>query len=60
MREHGVLQSNAGLLLQRLKGLCVIVLPEVLQAQADGLLFSVLLEHGWEGLLLAKTFNICK
>lgn len=40
--EHGVFQCYAGLLLQRLEGLSVVVLPEVLQTQADGLLFTVL------------------
>lgn len=40
--EHGVLQRDARLLLQRLEGLGVVVLPEVLQTQTDGLLFTVL------------------
>lgn len=44
VREHGMLQRYPRLLLQRLEGLCVVVLPEVLEAKADGLLFSVL--HG--------------
>lgn len=46
--EHGVLQGDARLLLQGLEGLRVVVLPEVLQAQADRLLFAVLLEHKGE------------
>lgn len=40
--EHRVLQRYPRLLLQRLKGLCVIMLSEVLEAKADGFLFSVL------------------
>jgi len=42
VREHWVLQCYPSLLLQRLKGLCVVMLPEVLEAKADGFLFSVL------------------
>lgn len=43
VREHGMLQSDPCFLLQGLEGFCVVVLPEVFQAQADGLLFTVLL-----------------
>ncbi len=42
MREHGMLQSDPCFLLQGLEGFRVVVLPEVFQAQADGLLFTVL------------------
>lgn len=42
VREHGMLQSDPCFLLQGLEGFCVVVLPEVFQAQADGLLFTVL------------------
>lgn len=40
--EHWVLQRYPSLLLQRLEGLCVVMLPEVFEAKADGFLFSVL------------------
>lgn len=40
--EHGVLQSDPSLLLERLEGLCVVMLSEVFEAKADGFLFSVL------------------
>lgn len=40
--EHGVFERYPGLLLQRLKGLGVVMLPEVFEAKADGLLLSVL------------------
>lgn len=40
--EHGVLQRYARLFLQRLESLSVVVLPEVLQTQTDGLLLAVL------------------
>lgn len=40
--QHGVLQCYPSLLLQRLEGLCVVMLPEVLEAKADGFLFSIL------------------
>lgn len=43
--EHGVLQRYPGLLLQRLEGLGVVVLAEVLEAKADGFLLSVLQGH---------------
>lgn len=46
--EHGVLQRYPSLLLQRLKGLCVVMLSEVLEAKADGFLFSVLQGHNRE------------
>lgn len=45
MCQHLVFQRDACLLLQRLKGLCVVMLPEVLQAQADRFLFPVLEEY---------------
>lgn len=45
MGEHGVLQRYPGLLLQRLEGLGVVVLAEVLEAKADGFLLSVLQGH---------------
>lgn len=44
--EHGVLQRYPGLLLQRLEGLGVVMLAEVLEAKADGFLLSVLQGHG--------------
>jgi len=40
--EHRMLQGDPRLLLQRLEGLHVVVLPVVLEAKADGFLFSVL------------------
>lgn len=46
MGEHGVLQRYPGLLLQRLEGLGVVVLAEVLEAKADGFLLSVLQGRG--------------
>lgn len=48
VRQHGVLQRYPSLLLQRLEGLCVVMLPEVLEAKADGFLFSVLEGHNEE------------
>lgn len=43
--EHRVLQCYPSLLLQWLEGLCVVMLSEVLEAKADGFLFSVLWER---------------
>ena len=40
--EGRMLQGNAGLLLQGLVCLCVVVLPKVLQTQTDGLSLSIL------------------
>lgn len=40
--EHRVFKRYPSLLLQRLEGLRVVMLSEVLEAKADGFLFSVL------------------
>lgn len=45
--QHGVLQRYPGLLLQRLEGLRVVMLAEVLEAKADGFLLSVLRGVEW-------------
>lgn len=52
--QHLVFQRDACLLLQRLKGFCVVMLPEVLQAQADRFLFPVLEEYrgGAKGVVI--------
>lgn len=42
MGEHGMFQRYPSLLLERLEGLCVVMLSEVFEAKADGFLFSVL------------------
>lgn len=42
MSEHLMFQSYPSLLLQRLKGLCVVMLSEMFEAKADGFPFSVL------------------
>lgn len=54
--EHLMLQSDPSLLLQRLKGLCVVMLSEMFEAKADGFPFSVLQREqrtGVSSLLLA-------
>lgn len=61
MREHGMLQSDPCFLLQGLEGFRVVVLPEVFQAQADGLLFTVLSEKKQSTLAVTchqSMFNI--
>lgn len=54
--EHGVLQCYARLLLQRLEGLGVVVLAEVLQTQTYGLLFTVL--HGGQKEVNIRTRHV--
>lgn len=58
VREHGMLQSDPCFLLQGLEGFCVVVLPEVFQAQSDGLLFTVL--SGKTQITLAVTCHQSK
>lgn len=53
--EHGVLQGYARLLLQRLEGFRVVVLPEVLEAEPNGFLFSVLKQHDGQQLYIDST-----
>lgn len=52
--EHGVLQGDPCFLLQGLEGFCVVVLPEVFQAQTDGLLFTVLFRRQTFALMFFK------
>ena len=61
--QHGVLQRNPCLLLERFKRLRVIVLAKVLQAKVNGFLFTVLtipIETGLDNVRIvnAAEFNI--
>lgn len=60
VREHGVLQGDPCFLLQGLEGFCVVVLPEVFQAQTDGLLFTVLFRRKTFTLMCFLTTFVCE